>query len=289
MNTPDLITIPFANEGEKNTIPDTGSQTDVLASKQLGFPPLTMQLVGGTPPNGKDLNGVLNDIYLLLRYQQCFGSYPYNAAFATAIGGYPKGARVLAADGYSHWVNIIEGNTSDPDNGGTGWLFHPVVVEVEEEEQSYISTYIGAIVLWNSSRIPSFGVLCNGQTLNSTNYPELYTAWYGTYVANQSFKVPNYTGGYYPRGFATGVTQALGARSSAQIPNLKGEFSTSRAEDHYTGPFSRKASNKFSNRQDAHDGHYVAFDASKVSSVYKDGAKTLETNNVATNFIVIAK
>lgn len=281
MNAPDLIITPFAQDGDKNTIPENGSQTDVLASRQLGFPPLTMQLVGGTPPNGRDMNGVLNDIYNLLRYQQCFGSYPYNSSFATAIGGYPKGARVLASDGYSHWVNIVEGNTSDPDNGGTGWLFHPVVVEEEDQQ----SVYIGAIVIWNSSIIPPYGVLCDGRTLNSTNYPQLYAAWYGTYVANQSFKVPNFTGGYYPRGFKSGVTQALGARSGGQLPNIKGSF---KYGGDYQGAFYQDGS--LSRGWDS-DGSVARtmFDASRSSSLYKDSATTVEVNNVAENFIVIAK
>lgn len=45
--------------------------------------------------------------------------------------------------------------------------------------------------------------------------------------------------------------------------NITGEFATSRAANYYTGVFARTASGKYSNRQDASDGHYVSFTASK--------------------------
>lgn len=62
----------------------------------------------------------------------------------------------------------------------------------------------------------------------------------------------------------TGSTGAAGAHTHSRgTMNIVGEFSTSRADDHYSGAFSRKASGKYSNRQDASDGHWVAFDASK--------------------------
>lgn len=277
MQTPSLITTPFAESGTKNTIPETGSLTDVLASMQYGFPPLTMQLVGGTPPDGRDLNGVLNLLFKMVQFIQAGGKYRYNADFATAIGGYPLGARVLAADNQSEWINIVANNTSDPDNGGTGWRLVSAV------------GVIGSIVLWNSANIPAYGVLCDGRSLNSTNYPELYTAWYGSYVANQTFRVPNFTNGYYPRGFGSG-TQAIGARSGGQLPNITGGIGLEAAGTNIYGAFYRKGrvagQNSVPGGQEDQD---VGFDASRVSGIYKDSATTVETNNVAQNFIVIAR
>jgi hypothetical protein len=49
------------------------------------------------------------------------GGFPYNSAFQTAIGGYPKGARVLMASGNGYWVSTTDNNVTDPDTGGAGW------------------------------------------------------------------------------------------------------------------------------------------------------------------------
>jgi hypothetical protein len=53
------------------------------------------------------------------------GGFPYSSAFSTAIGGYPKGARVLMASGLSYWRSIVDNNTTDPDTGGAGWVGEP--------------------------------------------------------------------------------------------------------------------------------------------------------------------
>ena len=64
-------------------------------------------------------------------------------------------------------------------------------------------------------------------------------------------------------GAHTHTTTSAGAHTHTRgTMNITGEFATSRADDHYTGAFSRKASGKYSNRQDASDGHWIAFDAS---------------------------
>jgi hypothetical protein len=56
----------------------------------------------------------------------CAGAgFPYNSAFQAAIGGYPKGARVLAAGGLGYWVSTVDNNVTDPDTGGAGWASSP--------------------------------------------------------------------------------------------------------------------------------------------------------------------
>lgn len=123
MNTPEQITIPFASEGKKRDIPQTGNVTDVLASFQYGFPPRTMSNESdAVPPSGQDLNAILYLLNTIAQYAQAGGVYPYSVAFAEAIGGYPVGAMVRKASGEGRWQNTVDGNTSDPDNGGSGWI-----------------------------------------------------------------------------------------------------------------------------------------------------------------------
>lgn len=124
---PTRVQLPFASSGAKNTIPVPSqiSVTPGRASYTDGYPPLTLtpKAAGGIPPFGQDMNGILYDVTSWNRWQAAGGAVPYNSAFATAIGGYPKGA-VLASSSIDgrEWLNLTDGNTSDPDAGGAGWM-----------------------------------------------------------------------------------------------------------------------------------------------------------------------
>jgi hypothetical protein len=99
------------------------SITPGAASLTTGFPPLNFQsyTAGGIPPFGNDLNGILNQITAWQRWTQA-GGYPrYNAAYQTAIGGYPSGAVLMAATNNGMWVSTADSNMTNPDTGGAGW------------------------------------------------------------------------------------------------------------------------------------------------------------------------
>lgn len=116
-NAPTKSAVPFANSGAKNTIP-VASQIGItpgLASVTDGFPPLTMTplAAGGVPPYGQDFNGILNFLSSAVRWAQPGGGYVYDAAFATAAGGYPRGAILLKAGLNGIWVSTAENNTGN--------------------------------------------------------------------------------------------------------------------------------------------------------------------------------
>lgn len=130
---PDKLTLPFANAGGKNDIP-VASQVGITpgaASFTDGFPPLTRTPIsaGGVPPSGLDMNGVLFLMSALVRWFAAGGAFPYDSAFVgdSDIDGYPKGARILRADGAGYWLNTADGNAVDPEaTDGTpvtaGWV-----------------------------------------------------------------------------------------------------------------------------------------------------------------------
>ena len=125
-NAPSKSAVPFADSGTKNTIP-VASQIGVTpggASFTDGFPPLTMTplAAGGVPPYGADFNGILNFLSAAVRWTQAGGSYPYDAAFAASVGGYPKGAVLANAAGTGLWLNLADNNTANPDSGGANWV-----------------------------------------------------------------------------------------------------------------------------------------------------------------------
>jgi len=124
-NIPAKIAAIFAASGTKNTIPLTtaGVAHTNNASFDVGFPSITMTPVisGGLPPFGADFNGLMNMVTAIQQWQGAGGMFPYDLAFSTAIGGYPKGAMLLKATGLGRWQSTVDNNTSNPDTGGANW------------------------------------------------------------------------------------------------------------------------------------------------------------------------
>lgn len=128
-NIPSKIPLPFgyaAGTGYINPIP-VASQIGIVngrASLQDGFPPDTFIPIasGGVPPWGGDMNGILNEITAIQQWQQAGGFFPYDAAFSSAVTGYPLGAVIQSTSHAGFWISTAENNTSNPDTGGDGWV-----------------------------------------------------------------------------------------------------------------------------------------------------------------------
>lgn len=123
------LPLPFAasaGAGYTRVIP-TASQIGVVngqASLTDGFVPLNATPIasGGVPPDIKDMNGILFEISGWSRWQAAGGPVFYDSAFATAIGGYPKGAVLQSATTIGLlYVSTAEANTTNPDAGGANW------------------------------------------------------------------------------------------------------------------------------------------------------------------------
>src|SRR5574337_1214592 len=113
-NAPTKIQLPFAATGTKNTIPVPSQQgiTPGAASYTEGFPPLTFTPLsaGGVPPAGADFNGIFNALSAIQQWQSAGGLFKYDAAFSTAIGGYPAGAVLLNAFATGLWISTSVNN-----------------------------------------------------------------------------------------------------------------------------------------------------------------------------------
>ena len=98
--------------------------TPGAASYTDGFVPLNATPIasGGIPPDVRDMNGILRAVTQGLQWVQAGGFAAYDAAFSTAISGYPLGA-LLAHSSYdgTYWLNGAENNTNNPDVTPTGW------------------------------------------------------------------------------------------------------------------------------------------------------------------------
>ncbi|OYW79941.1 MAG: hypothetical protein B7Z19_04065 [Polynucleobacter sp. 32-46-5] len=176
-NIPSKIPLPFAyaaGSGYVNPIP-AASQigiTNGRASLHDGFPPLTFTPIGagGVPPFGSDMNGILNEVTAIQQWQEAGGHFPFDAAFASTIGGYPKGAILASATLTVLWQSTIENNSNNPDTGGAGWV--PL-------------TYFGA----NVQNITGLGSTITLST-NDAAYPVL--AFTGSLSANTTIIVPSW-------------------------------------------------------------------------------------------------
>lgn len=114
--------MPFASNGDKNTIP-VAPAAGGAASMTSGFPAITMQPIasGGIPPSGKDMNGILYQLSQHQVWLNAGGMYKFNAAFATTIGGYPKGAVLQTDDELSAYISTMDGNQHNLNSDTTGW------------------------------------------------------------------------------------------------------------------------------------------------------------------------
>ena len=122
-----FLPMAFATNGLKNNIPVADPMAFSSASYEKGFPQSTMKKVteGGIPPQGKDFNGILNEISSHTVWTNSGGTYKFNGELSNAIGGYAKGA-VLVADNLKFAVislvnnNKINFNTNPSSISPTG-------------------------------------------------------------------------------------------------------------------------------------------------------------------------
>lgn len=116
LTTPPTLVKPFANEGDKNTIPTDATGTQA-ASLEEGFPAITATPIneGGIPPEREDFNGLGYLTTSQYFYLQMGGKFTFNPAVSAAIGGYPEKAVLQYTDpntGQSYEVtSLIPNNT----------------------------------------------------------------------------------------------------------------------------------------------------------------------------------
>lgn len=147
---PTKFSIPFANAAGGSYIRNipTASQIgiqDGAASLTDGFPPLNFQPVGagGVPPFGQDFNGLLYRSTAWNRWQGAGALVAYDPVFSTAIGGYPRGALIIAAVATNLWLSIIDDNTTDPDGDfGVGWV--PIFPTLSTNTTYYVNNVTGS-------------------------------------------------------------------------------------------------------------------------------------------------
>lgn len=123
---PKLLTKPFASEGLRNSIAEDVTETTPAnaATYTKGFPAVTMTpiAVGGQPPSGKDMNGILYELSSHIAYINKGGGYKFDAGFCEDIGGYDIGCVLQSDDSLSLYVNTLPNNKTNPNTSNSrGW------------------------------------------------------------------------------------------------------------------------------------------------------------------------
>lgn len=132
---PDLIITPFGENADPSTIrtiPESKSPSDPKqdASWSTGFPAVTMKPIqsGGIPPEGPDMNGVLNAISGHTVFVGGGGQYKWSDAYVAAKGGYAKGSVIQSDAGDFSYISTVDGNTenfnSSPSSIGVKWILY---------------------------------------------------------------------------------------------------------------------------------------------------------------------
>lgn len=115
---PAYITLPIPIDSQIGVLPGAASFTD-------GFPPLTMSdpdTQGGVPPFGQEMNGILYTLSAFCAMLQAGQLCQFDNEAQYAWGGYKLGALLSKVDGTGFWFNVVDGNDSDPDAAGAGWI-----------------------------------------------------------------------------------------------------------------------------------------------------------------------
>lgn len=119
-NQPDALSMPFANNGDKSTIPSSATGTN-KASLTEGFPQITSESIadGGIPPSREDFNALGNISTSHNYFMQNGGGYTFVPAVSTAIGGYPKGALLWYRPSTGNPQLLVSTKNNNKDNFNT--------------------------------------------------------------------------------------------------------------------------------------------------------------------------
>lgn len=168
-----------------------------------------------------------------------------------------------------------------------------------QELKSYIETqianinltisnniYTGKIEIFSGSAdaIPTGFLLCNGQEVSRETYSNLFDAIgtvYGEGNGVNTFNVPNLIDKFVEGG------NSAGEEKEAGLPNITGSI---RAYNDYqgvaSGVFYAKALGTVSKGGTTYTGGDFLFDASRCSSVYKDGTKTVQPASLTMLYVI---
>ena len=272
---PTFIPTPFAQSGNKNSIPASNDGTSGLASYSLGFPQITETplSIGGIPPKRKDFNGILNALSTFAFFAQSGGVFTYSNT-----ANYAKPAVVI----YNNVFYFCK-KQNGPDS--TNGVMAPTDTEYWTPFIDYllnnltVGTPIGTIIMWASSNNPQDGGVwldCDGASFNTTTYAELYSILGSGNVPNLKGLFPRCVGSQDLSVTINGTTTtqtfnggSVGTKSADAIRNITGDVGYFRSGSYQTvsGAFTNQSGGNSWTGGDQISGIVASFNASNVVPV----------------------
>lgn len=268
---PTLIPMPFAQNGNKNTIPENGTEGKGDASFALGFPQITETplSIGGLPPSRKDFNGIFNLLSMFAFFGQSGGKF----AWSDKLNYMPPA--VIYHNGVLWWCVKENGTDTVVKEPGTDNAYWVTLVEYLHQNAKTLGLKvgggvpIGTIIIWGYAKNPSedYGVWLDCDGRNVSNYPNLVAAIGST-------TIPDYRGLFLRGQGAQTVdgtvhtSPAIGTKQGDAIRNIYGNFSTLDAGgiEYPTGAFRFEYSKSNANAvaYSGQNDYLVSFSASYV-------------------------
>lgn len=291
--TPSIITIPWAANGQKATIPNA-TEAPGRASWPVGFPEVNALplAAGGIPPNYLDFQGVLYTLSVHAMYGQTGAPYAWQNTL-----DYPVGSKVMGSNGVEYTAVAASGPDSggatDPTTDTTNAKWTPALTtEVEKFRQMRIgtifypmSTTLEAGTMWADGSLalfedyPEFAAKYqrggfNGMVLPASATSEEQAAYPGKFVLNAAgtgLYLPKITG-LFIQNSAVGNA---GAKIAAGLPEIAGGYSpviTSPSTLAVNGPFSSSSTGNVKIPTDGASTIWTSknllFNASQANSIY---------------------
>lgn len=268
---PTLIPMPFAQNGNKNTIPENGTEGKGDASFALGFPQITETplSIGGLPPSRKDFNGIFNLLSMFAFFGQSGGKF----AWSNKLNYAPPA--VIYHNGVLWWCVKENGTDTVVKEPGTDNAYWVTLVEYLHQNAKTLGLKvgggvpIGTIIIWGYAKNPSedYGVWLDCDGRNVSSYPNLVAAIGST-------TIPDYRGLFLRGQGAQTVdgtvhtSPAIGTKQGDAIRNIYGNFSTLDAGgiEYPTGAFRFEYSKSNANAvaYSGQNDYLVSFSASYV-------------------------
>lgn len=176
---PAILPGEFAQEGDKNTIPENNDGLSGLASILKGFPPITQQPLssGGLPPQRADFNGIFNLFSKFLMYIQSGGIFEYNNTL-----DYQPPAIVWGNNNFYKCKQANGANTSAGVQSLTNTNYWELVTPIKNiTGNNNILTVTNGN---NTSDTITINALQNAPTTNDNSNKIPTTSWVQTWVKN---------------------------------------------------------------------------------------------------------
>lgn len=169
MTNPTLITTPFAENGDKNTIPESVGANPQNATMQAGFPPITQQKIseGGIPPERNDFNGILNLYGQHIVHLNKGLPYEFDQSFADTIGGYPLNARLMLDNG-DIVQSTIANNVNNPNLDMSGWDLTQKTYYLKKTTLGFRADFMSALLSAATKKISKIVVMPDTYLVDGT-------------------------------------------------------------------------------------------------------------------------